>query len=104
MTTQSDSVRRPAPVSATVLAYHRISERPLPAGTWVTPGQLASHLDCLLAVGCCPLTPSDLSATGCVEIPAAATGPSAEGLADAPAFLITFDDGTEDLYRYRAVL
>ena len=102
--TQSDSVRRPAPVSATVLTYHRISERPLLAGTWVTPGQLAAHLDRLLAVGCRPLAPSDLSATGCVEIPAAVTGPSAESLTVAPAFLITFDDGTEDLYRYRAVL
>jgi len=103
-TTQSNSVQRPAPVSATVLAYHRISERPLPAGTWVTPDQLASHLDRLLAVGCRPLAPFDLSATGCVEIPAAATSLSAEGLAAVPAFLITFDDGTEDLFRYRAVL
>ena len=103
-TTQSDAVRRPAPVDATVLTYHRISERPLPAGTWVTPGQLAAHLDRLLAVGCRPLAPSDLSATGCVGNPSAAAALSADGLATAPAFLITFDDGTEDLYRHRAVL
>ena len=103
-TPPSDAVRRPPPVSAIVLAYHRISERPLPAGTWVTPGQLAAHLDRLLAAGCRPLAPSDLSAGGYVGDRSAAAVLSAEDLAVAPAFLVTFDDSTEDLYHHRAVL
>ncbi len=33
------------------LCYHRISRRPLPAGTWVTPGQLEAHLSALQGAG-----------------------------------------------------
>ena len=71
--------------SAPVLAYHRISRRPLLAGTWVAPAGLGAQLDALLGAG---LRPLDADAW----------------LAGTGGFLITFDDGTEDLLRHRALL
>ena len=80
----------PAVSRAPVLLYHRISRRPRLAGTWVSPHMLADQLEALLDAGFRPLTaerwlqarPADLRC----------------------GFLITFDDGTEDLYRYREIL
>ena len=73
-----------------VLVYHRISSRPLLAGTWVTPALLAAQLDRLLAAGCRPLTAAEWLA--------------ARGQPRERNFLVTFDDGTEDLYRHRDIL
>jgi hypothetical protein len=70
---------------APVLAYHRISRRPLLAGTWVAPARLGAQLDALQGAG---LRPLDADAW----------------LAAAAGFLVTFDDGTEDLLRHRALL
>jgi peptidoglycan/xylan/chitin deacetylase (PgdA/CDA1 family) len=69
----------------TVLAYHRISQRPLPAGTWVSPGQLANHLDTLLRA----------------EIPMLTADSFLAG--QAPGVLLTLDDGTEDCHIHRAI-
>ena len=86
----------------TILCYHRISRRPLPAGTWVGPGQLARQLDALQIAGVRFLSPDeyyDLIAglgVGDVEprLPAG-TGPQV---------LLTFDDGTVDLHQHRDIL
>ncbi len=73
-----------------VLLYHRISPRPLLAGTWVTPVALAIHLDRILSAGF-----RALSATEWLR---------ADGVQRDRSFLITFDDGTEDLFLYREIL
>jgi peptidoglycan/xylan/chitin deacetylase (PgdA/CDA1 family) len=77
--------RRRAPV----LLYHRLSERPLAAGTWVRPRMLAAQLDALRAAGWRALAADRwLRADG-------GTG---------PGFLLTFDDGTDDLLAGRELL
>lgn len=75
------------PEYPTVLVYHRISRRLLPAGTWVTPGQLAGHLDAVVQSGFSFLTPDDFLS-------------SISG-AQSDQVLLTFDDGTEDIYEHR---
>jgi len=74
---------------APVLLYHRISRAPVLAGTWVTPAMLERQLDLLLAQGCRPLTPAAWLAL--------------RGRPPADSFLVTCDDGTEDLYRHREI-
>jgi peptidoglycan/xylan/chitin deacetylase (PgdA/CDA1 family) len=77
-------IRRPS-----VLLYHRISARPLPAGTWVRPRTLAAQLDALQAAGW-----QALDADRWLEA----------GGSTASDFLITFDDGTDDLLWGRELL
>lgn len=68
------------------LAYHRISPRFIPGGTWVTPRQLDRHLDAVAAAGI-PFISAD-------EFLAAS--PQA-----GPGVLLTFDDGTADIHTHR---
>jgi len=77
----------PAP-AVVVLAYHRISRRPLASGTWVTPRQLARHLDVLVERGHPPLTPAE----------------SRVATRRRTGVLLTFDDGTADLATHAEVL
>lgn len=77
-----------------VLCYHRISGRPLPQGTWVSPSALAAQLDALLARGVRLLTPQEYHER--LDDP----GPRD----DVPEALVTFDDGTVDLHRHRTIL
>jgi len=79
-----------SPAQPPVLLYHRISRRPLLAGTWVSPAALAAQLDRLLGRGFRPLDGRQWAAAWGGEVPR--------------RFLVTFDDGTEDLYRHRAIL
>lgn len=72
------------------LAYHRICRRPLLAGTWVHPAQLAAQLDALARAGA--------RFTGADEVFAGATDPG-----DARV-MVTFDDGTADVHEHREVL
>ncbi len=72
-----------------VLLYHRLSERPLAAGTWVRPRALAAQLDALQAAGWRALAVDRwLQAGGGTR----------------PGFLLTFDDGTDDLLAGRELL
>lgn len=70
----------------TVLAYHRISRLPLPAGTWVTPKVLGAQMDKLQDAG--------------VVI----ANPQQWGPANDTGVLLTFDDGTTDLVEMGGVL
>jgi peptidoglycan/xylan/chitin deacetylase (PgdA/CDA1 family) len=82
---------RSAPV---VLAYHRISRRPLWAGTWITPRRLAKQIDALLAAGHRLLAPGDERYNA---------SPTTAVVGSRPV-LLTFDDGTVDLVEHGAVL
>jgi len=71
------------------LVWHRISPYPLPAGTWVSPGQLARQLDRLAHAGAEFWDPADAADTS-----------RSRGL----PVVVTFDDATIDLYTYRGIL
>lgn len=85
----SESAPPPA-ASPLILAYHRISSRPLPSGTWVFPRQLAAQLDALDRAGARFLAPDGIGCDG------AAAGP--------PGVLLSFDDATADLHAHRSLL
>ncbi len=74
------------PSYPTVLAYHRLSRIPLPAGTWVSPQVLGRQMDLLLEAGLLFADPQEWSP------------------ADHQEILLTFDDGTIDLVELGGVL
>jgi peptidoglycan/xylan/chitin deacetylase (PgdA/CDA1 family) len=84
---------RPPPV----LVYHRVSRHPLLAGTWVTPAGLGRQLDILAREG---LRALDADAW----LALAGGGPGAATVDAVPGYLVTFDDGTDDLWHHREVL
>lgn len=85
--TTINTVRQTAVPCPSTLAYHRISPRFIPAGTWVTPERLADQLDALIA--------RNLSFIGAEECLTNRCGPS--------SVLVTLDDGTADAHEYRAI-
>lgn len=83
----------PAPPSALplVLAYHRISRVPLPAGTWVAPHRLAAQIEILIRSGRRFVAPDEL-------------GPDVAAPGAGGSILFSFDDGTADLHEHRRIL
>jgi len=96
--------RSPTAPEPVVLVYHRISARPLCAGTWIGPEQLGGQIDALLAAGCEPLTGEqwrEMLPQSSARRLGHRQGESSPG---APRrFLLTVDDGTTDLHRHRHV-
>lgn len=76
------------------LAYHRISQRVISAGTWVRPGQLAAHLDAVHRAGFDFISPSEFLVRRTQRADPAA----------APQILLTFDDATSDIHFYAHIL
>ncbi|MBU8870249.1 MAG: polysaccharide deacetylase family protein [Gemmatimonadales bacterium] len=90
------------PADVTVLCYHRISRWPLPAGTWVGPGQLARQLDVLLEAGVRFISPADYHHL--ITAPVLCGEDPTPFPASTPQVLVTFDDGTVDIHCHREIL
>ena len=89
-----------------VLCYHRISRWPLPSGTWVQPDQLARQLRALQAAGSTLISPDEY--LDLIAAPKAESKPDPDGILrrrpTGSPVLVTFDDGTVDLFHYRDIL